>query len=164
MKQIRKSSAFTGVRCITDLAKHMVIETKKCYENTSHKDTYHFYHDALLQLTHDTTLEWMRKTTIPDENTVVYKRWIKPENGLNGSFGPRWKQQPIGNSPELMPLDNLLNQDVHESIQKHMVISLTLCTELKKDSLGYNFTFCSFFSFLCQNIVCTFCTSRQSFG
>ncbi len=69
----------------------------------------HFYHDAMSQLTHDTTAEWMMKTKIPDENTVVYKRWIKPENGLDDSFGPRWKQRPIGNSPKLMPLDNLLN-------------------------------------------------------
>jgi hypothetical protein len=73
----------------------------------------------------------MMKTKI----TVVYKRWIKPENGLNDSFGPRWKQRPIGNSPELMPLDNLLNQDVHESIRKHTVMSLTFCTEWKNDSL-----------------------------
>jgi hypothetical protein len=135
VKQIKTSSAFTGVRCITDLVKHMVIKTKKCYKNTSYQNTYHSYHDALLQLTHDTTVEWMMKTKIPDENTVVYKRWIKPENGLNDSFGPRWKQRPIGNSPELMPLDNSLNQDVHGSVRKHAVMSLRLCTEWRNDSL-----------------------------
>jgi hypothetical protein len=135
VKQIKKSSAFTGVRCITDLVKHMVIKTKKYYENTSYKNTYHFYHNALSQLMHDTTVEWMRKTKIPDEKMVVYKRWIKPENGLNDSFGLRWKQRPIGNSPKLMPLDNLLNQDVHKSVQKHTVMSLTLRTEWKNDSL-----------------------------
>ena len=34
-----------------------------------------------------------------------------------------------------MPLDNSLNQDVHESVQKHTVMSLTLCTEWKINSL-----------------------------
>jgi hypothetical protein len=138
VKQIKKSSAFRGVRCITDLVKHMVIKTKKYYDNTSYKNTYHSYHDALSQLTHDTTVRWLRKTKIPDEDTVVYKRWIKPENGLNNSFGPRWKQRPIGNSPKLMPLDNLLNQDVHKSVQKHTVMSLTLHREWKNDSLFFN--------------------------
>ncbi len=42
VKQIKKTSAFTGARCITDLVKHMVIKTKKCYKNTLYKNTYHF--------------------------------------------------------------------------------------------------------------------------
>jgi hypothetical protein len=42
----------------------------------------------------DTSTEdiWMRTTKIPGEDTVVYKRWIKPENGLNDMFDKKWKR------------------------------------------------------------------------
>jgi hypothetical protein len=65
--------------------------------------------------------------TIPGEETVVYDRWIKPELGLNNhtlTFGGR----PPGNSPELMPLDTSLNQDIHESMKKHNLLSIAICT------------------------------------
>ena len=67
----------------------------------------------------DTSTEdiWMRTTKIPGEDTVVYKQWIKPENDLNDMFGKKWKGQPIGNSPEVMPLDTCLFQDVNEEEQ-----------------------------------------------
>ena len=35
-------------------------------------------------------------------------------------------QQPIGNSLELMPLDNSLNQDIHKSVRQHTVMSLSI--------------------------------------
>ena len=31
---------------------------------------------------------------------------------------------PVGNSPELMPLDNCLNKDYHELVQTHIMMSL----------------------------------------
>ena len=102
------------------------MQTKKCYKNTMQKDSYHFDHDALSQLTKKCCVEWMMNTTIPGETTRVYKRWVKPENGLNDHFGPKWWRRPIGNSPELMPLDNSLNQDIHESVRRHTVMSLTI--------------------------------------
>ena len=88
--KMKKSSAFSGKVCITDLVKHMVMQTKKCYENTTQKDSHHFAHDALSQLTEKCCVEWMMNTTIPGETTRVYKRWVKPENGLNDHFGPKW--------------------------------------------------------------------------
>ena len=131
--KMKKSSAFSGKVCITDLVKHMVRQTKKCYENTMQKDLYHFAHDALSQLNKKCCVEWMMNTTIPGETTRVYKRWVKPENGLNDHFGPKWWRRPIGNSPELMPLDNSLNQDVHESVRRHTVMSLTIRDRDNKD-------------------------------
>ncbi len=103
----KKSTAFSGIVCITTLLKHMIMTTKKCYANTEHENTYMIYHDALTQLMHNKTVDWMRTTKIPGEDTVVYKQWIKPENG---------KGRPIGNSPEVMPLDTCLFQDVKESV------------------------------------------------
>ena len=116
---MRKSSAFSGIACITEMVKHMVLETQACFKDTEHRDTYHFYHDALKQLTVDETVEWMKKTKIPGENrTMIYDRWVKPEMGLNDAFGKRWWACPVGDSPELMPLDNSLNQDIHEAVRR----------------------------------------------
>ena len=132
-KNEKKSSAFSGKVCITDLVKHMVMQTKKCYKSIAQKDSYHFVHDALSQLTKKCCVEWMMNTTFPGETTHVYKRWVKPENGLNDHFGPKWWRRPIGNSPELMPLDNSLNQDVHESGRRHTLMSLTIRDRDNKD-------------------------------
>jgi hypothetical protein len=87
---MKKSSAFAGKVCITDLVNHMVMQTKKIYENTMQKDSYHFSHDALLQLNKKCCVEWMKNTTIPGETTHVYISWAKSENGLNNQFGSKW--------------------------------------------------------------------------
>ncbi len=76
----------------------------------------------------------MINTTILGETTHVYKRWVKLENGLNNHFGLKWWQQPIRNSPELMPLDNSLNQDVQKSVRGHTVMSLTIWDCNNKDN------------------------------
>ncbi len=91
MTMIKKSTAFPGIVCITTLLKHMIMATKKCYANTEQENTFMIYHVALTQLTHNKTVEWMRTTKIPGEDTMVYKQWIKPENGLNDMFGKKWK-------------------------------------------------------------------------
>ncbi len=46
MTNMKKSSAFAGKVCITDLVKHMVMQTKKNYKNTTQQDSYHFLQDA----------------------------------------------------------------------------------------------------------------------
>ena len=38
------------------------------------------------------------------------ERWLVPQNQLNA--GTIFCGKPVGNSPELMPLDNYLNQDI----------------------------------------------------
>jgi hypothetical protein len=96
--------------------------------------SYHFFHNALPQLTKKCSIEWMINTTIPGETTPVYKRWVNPENGLNYHFGSKWWGQPIRNSPELMPLDNSRIQDAHQSVRRHTVISLTIRDRYNKDN------------------------------
>ena len=41
------------------------------------------------------------------------------EKGLN-SFSPRYKERPIGNSPEVMPWDCFLNKDIKDQIKRHV--------------------------------------------
>ncbi len=65
---------------------------------------------------------------------MVYKQRIKPENGLNDMFSKKWKGRPICNSPEVMPLDTCLFQDVKESVRRHVAMSLTArCSNVKDD-------------------------------
>lgn len=87
---IKNSSAFTGVVCITELVKHIVIQTQTLYKNTRFANAYYFYHDALSQLTHESCVKWMKLTKIPGEDVCIYSRWVKPELGLNDQFGKRW--------------------------------------------------------------------------
>ena len=127
--EMRKSAAFSGIVCITEMVKHTVLETQACFADTVNKDTYHFYHDALSQLTCDKTVSWMKDTPIPDEEKCIYDRWVKPENGLNDAFGKRWWARPVGDLPELMPLDNSLNKDIHESVRRLVVASVFVFIE-----------------------------------
>jgi len=121
--KMKERSEFNKVACITDMVKFIIKETKQVYENTDQKDTYYWYHGALSQLTHDTCVQWMKATVISCESTSVYDRYIKPELGLNDKFGKRWQACPIGDSAELMPLDNLLNQETLESVRRHVIMS-----------------------------------------
>ena len=84
---MKKLQTFAKTRCITNLVKHMVMEAKKCYANTQHKNTYSIYHDALTQIVHESCVEWMKTTYLPGEIKSVYSRFINPLNGLNDSFG-----------------------------------------------------------------------------
>ena len=52
---------------------------------------------------------------IEDSDVTFYDKWILPQNGLNDRF-QRFKDRPVGNSPEMMPLDNSLNKDWHDLV------------------------------------------------
>lgn len=45
---------------------------------------------------------------------------------LSGKNVKRYAGRPVGNSPELMPLDNSLNQDIHESVKTHVAATFHL--------------------------------------
>jgi hypothetical protein len=56
------------------------------------------------------------------------KRWILPVNELHQD-DPSLKKyfhRPVGNSPENMPWDSSLNQDVHAAVQRHVLLTLAL--------------------------------------
>ena len=78
---------FSGIVSITEMIKHIVLETQARFKNTEYSNTYHFYHDALTQLTCEETANWMKDTTIPGEERCIYDCWVKPERGLNDVLG-----------------------------------------------------------------------------
>ena len=131
--KMKERSEFNKVACITDMVKFIIKETKQVYENTVQKDTYYWYHDALNQLTHATCVQWMKGTIIPGESTSIYDRWNKPELGLNDKFVKIWQARQIGDSAELMPLDNSLNQDAHELVHRHVIMPYSGCKYGEKD-------------------------------
>ncbi len=41
-------------------------------------------------------------------------------------FGKRWMGWLVGNTSKVMPLDTCLFQDIKDSVQKHLAMSLTI--------------------------------------
>ena len=103
--------------CITTLVKEIHDSSQAAFVGTKHEDNWFFYHDALSQMTAKSTVKWMK-----DNN--IYKRWLIPQNGCNK--GTVYACRPVGNSPEFMPLDNSLNQDIQLSLSMHCAITAHL--------------------------------------
>ena len=72
-KEIKKSAALKPFVDIKDLVKHIISETKIAYQDTEHKDTYYWHHDALSQLTAGACIEWIKNAMIPGEDTTIHK-------------------------------------------------------------------------------------------
>jgi hypothetical protein len=130
--QIRKCSQMSQYVCVTQFIEHIVTESAKLFIGTQFEDSWVFYLDALLLMTGSDTIEWMTK------NNYI-KRWILPVNELHQD-DPTLKQywnRPVGNSPENMPWDSSLNQDVHAAVQRHILLTLKLAvTDIRKFDLS----------------------------
>ena len=44
----------------------------------------------------------------------------------NLNEGTRYNKAPVGNSPEMMPLDCLLFEDLHKCVRRHVIYTLQL--------------------------------------
>jgi hypothetical protein len=118
MDELKKSIFMSKHVCIKDLVWHIYEHTKACFENTEYSDNFYFYHDALSLMTATETTDWM-------EEKDILKHWFLPELDLNK--GTCYAGRPVGNSPELMPLDASLNKDVDDAAHRHIVF--THCLE-----------------------------------
>ena len=112
-KEIKKALS-KKVVCVEDMVTHIFETTKEVFADTKFKDNFYFYHDALSLMTCAETIKWMKEKD-------YYKHWLLPEMNLNSS-GPtaRYKGRPVGDSPELMPLDSTLNKDVDDAVNMHV--------------------------------------------
>ncbi len=118
-KEIAKSCTLSGSICVTDMLEHMVSVCTDVWG--ADDDEWCFYHDALSLMTSEKTRKWM-------ETKDYLKRWIKPELGICEGMD-NYEFSFVGNQPEKMPLDNSLNQDVHEARRRHCVMSKALCND-----------------------------------
>ena len=58
---------------------------------------------------------------------------------MNAQFGKSWDGRPVGDSAELMPLDNSLNEDIHQSARLHVVVSRSRIKYGDKDPRLFSF-------------------------
>ena len=117
---LKQSSHFSSYVVITDYIEHIVTESQKIMKGTLYEDDWYFYHDALSLMTSAKTKQWMK-----DKN--YYKHWILPKNKLyaqdSNALQTKYGDNPIGNSPEFMPWDSHLNQDLHSAHDQHVALT-----------------------------------------
>ncbi len=82
------------------------------------------YHDALSLMTSRECARWMKTAGSGHPLGTYYDRWILPIKNLNA--GSYWANQPVGNIPELMPLDCCLFGDLVKSLNRHVALTFHL--------------------------------------
>jgi hypothetical protein len=97
---------------ITDLVTHIFDESQRIMTGTNFEHDWFFYHDALSLMTAESCKKFM-------EEKGYYKHWLLPKKGLNA--GTSYANHPVGNSPELMPLDCSLFSYLNLSVSRHVV-------------------------------------------
>jgi hypothetical protein len=58
-----------------------------------------------------------------------FSRWLLPELDLYRDFpevNKRYNDRPISDTPESMPLDNNLNQDLHTDVNRQIAATMML--------------------------------------
>jgi len=110
-EKLKNCYHMAGYVCITDMVQHIHDETEALFRGQTFN--WGFYHDALSLMTAKDTIAWMKENHI-------YIRWILPELGLNAER-KHFANAPVGNSPEFMPLDNSLNKDIHDGVDRHVL-------------------------------------------
>jgi len=114
--KIKSACTMSQYVCVTDMIQHIHDETAKLFDGKT--DDWAFYHDALSLMTSGDTLQWMKEKDI-------HRRWILPVLGLNADR-PNFAKAPPGNSPEIHPLDDNLNQDAHAGVERHILMTTHL--------------------------------------
>ena len=104
-----------GFVSVTDVVNHIVEASAAVMKGTQHEDDWVFYHDALTIMSNNPLRNYMR-------DKGILHRWILPQQKLHDDDDTlsRYKDRPPGDSPELMPWDNNLNQDVHAAVKLHI--------------------------------------------
>ena len=74
------------------------------------------------------TIAWM-------EEKGYLGMWIRPELRVNAAFS-YYKTNPPGNRPEMMPMDNSLNQDIHEGVKAHIAATRHLKDDDERKFMG----------------------------
>ena len=121
-KYIVKSPTMNNSVMITDYITHMMEESERIMRGTKHQEDWVIFHDALSLMTAVETKEWMEKKGF-------LARWVLPSKDLYDNMNDlkgKYKTNPIGNSPELMPWDAHLNADVHSSVDYHCLVAKDL--------------------------------------
>ena len=113
MDKLKSSTAMSKLCCITDLIRFMMNEAEMMMKGSVHEEDFFIVHNALVSMKAKETINWMI-------NNGYLHRWLLPLNGQQD--GTPYSGRPVGNIPEIMPLDNLLNRDILHSLRMHSVL------------------------------------------
>ena len=108
--KIGSSDACRNKVSINKLVDHMFVESALIFQGTIHENDWVLYHDALTLFSSAASLQYMSDKGYKDH-------LILPQLGCND--GTIYKNRMVGMRPEMMPLDAHLNQDTHESVDRH---------------------------------------------
>jgi hypothetical protein len=114
LSKIRKCTALSGYRCVTETTDHIDTETKRVRKGTKNEGQGLWYHGALSLMTCKKSVQYMKQKGIFDN-------WLLPWGQLQE--GTRYHESIPGGIPELMPLDETLNMDIHASARYHVAIT-----------------------------------------
>ena len=113
VENLKSSSSTSKFCCITDLIRFMMKEAEELIKGSVHEGKLFIIHDALVLMTSKETIKWMKSNN-------YFHRWLLPMNGLQD--GTPYDGRPVGNIPECMPLDNILNREILHSLRFHCVV------------------------------------------
>ena len=118
--------------CNTDLIWFMIKESEKLMKGYVHEDNFFIVHDALVLITAKETITWMK-------DKKYFNHSFLPINGFLD--GTPYDVCPVGNNPEIVPLDNILNRDILHSLRFYCVLSRFLIEEKGTDKEERNMRF-----------------------
>jgi hypothetical protein len=114
LEEIKKDQECLPYLCIQDLVWHMVLESERMMKGSKHENNFRFAHDALSTLTAKETIEWMKTTSY--KGKTLHDYWYLP---IDCSAGTVFFGRPVGNSPELSPLDRQGFNYLHRAVDFH---------------------------------------------
>ena len=105
----QKCKKFVSINTLID---HIFEASRDVFKGTVYEDDFFVYHDALSFM-----------TSKESQNYCLQKgyRLILPQLGLNK--GTIYNNRPIGNLPALMPMDAHLNEDIHQCVDFHVMLT-----------------------------------------
>ena len=89
-------------------------EADNLTKGSVHKDNFFIFHDDLVLITAKGTIKWRI------QNGYLH-RWLIPLNVLQDETP--YADCNVDNIPEFMPLDNLLNHDILQSLRINSILS-----------------------------------------
>lgn len=100
--------------CITDIMDHVIKEGNRIFQGSTHEKDWCIYHDRLSS--------WWEKEEAQDylaSKGFKLRQWCST-SWTDDSITKYYKGMLMGDSPELMPLDSSLFNDLIEAIAKHV--------------------------------------------
>ncbi len=109
LDEIKKDQECSPYLCIKDIVWNMVLESERMMKGSKNENNFWFAHDALSTLTANETIAWMKIEQY--KGKFLHDYWYLPIDCE--------AKVPVGNSPELSPLDKQANNYLHRSVDFH---------------------------------------------